>query len=224
MSDPLTIKCLGVSFLYGFYKLKIMLYLCFTMTKKQIFRTMFFEMILKLKNEKITMTKLGSIDYLLYGPRPSSQSVRIKIGNRLETLLNEFSGKMGFPTHKLGKNLIDGHQVDSLFVIDECFEYSEQKTNANLDSEKIKATIKKINKIGESLSMETKKDVKCSIFHTTVWEELDAPDYSTPYSTYRKSGIQIKFMSDYFQSLGVEMTKEEFYSMWREAGEILSKR
>lgn len=193
------------------------------MTNKQIFRTMFFAMILKLKDEKITMTKPGSIDYLLYGPRQSTQSVNIKIGNRLESLLNEFSEKMGFPIHKLGKTLVEGHQVDTLFVMGECFEYEEQKTNANLDSEKIKATIEKIIEVGESLRSETKKMVRCSIFHTTVWEEADAPEYSGPYSKYRNSGIRVKFMSDYFQTLGVEMTKEEFYSMWREAGEILSK-
>ena len=193
------------------------------MTNKQIFRTMFLAMILKLKDEKITITKPGSIDYLLYGPRPSTQSVNIKIGNRLEFLLNEFSEKMGFPIHKLAKTLVEGHQVDTLFVMDECLEYEEQKTNANLDSEKIKATIKKINDIGESLRSETKKVVRCSIFHTTVWEEFDAPEYSSAYSRYRKSGIRVKFMSDYFQSLGVKITKEEFYSMWREGGKILSK-
>ncbi len=193
------------------------------MTNKEIYRTMFLEMILKLKNEEITITKPGSIDYLLYGPRPSTQSVNIKIGNRLEALLNEFSKKMGFPTHKRGKTLIEGHQVDSLFMIDDCFEYNEQKANANLDSEKIKATIEKMIEIGESLRTETKKVVTCSIFHTTVWEEMDAPEYSGPYSKFRKSGIRVKFMSDYFQSLGVEMTKEYFYSMWREGGEILSK-
>jgi hypothetical protein len=193
------------------------------MTNKEIFRTMFLAMILKLRDEEITMTKPGSIDYLLYGPRPSTQSVNIKIGNRLETLLNEFSEKMGFPIHKRGKNLVEGHQVDTLFVMDDCFEYEEQKTNANLDSEKFKATIKKIVEIGDSLRTETKKVVRCSIFHTTVWEEMDAPKYSGPYSRYRKSGIRVKFMSDYFQSLGVEMTKEDFHSMWREGGEILSK-
>ena len=78
---------------------------------------MFLAMILKLKDEKITMTKPGSIDYLLYGPRPSTQSVNIKIGNRLELLLNEFSEKMGFPIHKLAKTLVEGHQVDTLFVM-----------------------------------------------------------------------------------------------------------
>jgi hypothetical protein len=192
-------------------------------TNKQMFKTMFMDMILKLRDEKITMTKPGSIDYLLYGTRKSTQSVNIKIGNRLEPLLNEFSEKMGFPMHKLTETLVEGHQIDTLFVMDECLEYEEQKTNANLDSEKIKATIKKINEIGQSLMSETKKVVRCSIFHTTVWEEFDAPDYSSAYSSYRKSGIRVKFMSDYFQSLGVEMTKEEFYSMWREGGKILSK-
>lgn len=193
------------------------------MTNKEIFKLMFFAMILKLKDEEITMTKPGSIDYLLHGPRPSTQSVNIKIGNRLEFLLNEFSEKMGFPKHKLGKTLVEGHQVDTLFVMNECLEYEEQKTNANLDSEKIKATINKIKKIGESLRSQTKKVVRCSIFHTTIWEEFDAPEYSKAYSRYKKSGIRVKFMSDYFQSLGVEITKEEFYSMWREGGKILFK-
>lgn len=193
------------------------------MENKNVFRKMFLEMISNLKNEEITITKPGSINYLLYGPRPSTQSINIKIGNRFQILLNDFSKKMGYPTHKLATTLVEGCQIDTLFVEGECFEYEEQKTNVNLDSEKIEATIKKINKIGERLRTDTKKMVRCSIFHTTVWEEEDAPKYSSRYSKYRKAGIRVKFMSDYFKTLGVEITKEEFYSFWKEAGKILDK-
>jgi hypothetical protein len=192
-------------------------------TGKDVFRTMLLTMILKLKNEEITTTKQGSVDYLLYGPRPSVQSVNIKIGNRLEILLNEFSEKMGMQTHKLNNRLINGHQLDSLFVTDDYLNYDEQKTNVNLDSEKLKETIKKILEVRDGLIKETGKDVNYSIFHTTVWEKTDAPNYSNVYSKFIKSGIKVKFMSDYFKSLNVDITKEEFYLIWKEAGEILSK-
>ena len=183
---------------------------------------MFFEMILELKKEEITMTKPGSIDYLLFGSRPSTQSINIKIGNRFEKLLNEFYRIMGYPPHNLASTLIKGHQVDSLFEFDKNIIYEEQKTNAGLDSEKFKATTNKINEIREALSEITKKNVETSIFHTSVWEYSDAPTYHSYYKRYRKAGINVKFVSDYFSLIGVDMSKEEYNTMWRDAGKILS--
>ena len=192
------------------------------MTNKEIFKTMFFAMILELKKEEITMTKPGSIDYLLFGSKPSRQSINIKIGNRFEKLLNEFSRKMGYPLHNLATTLIKGHQIDTLIEVNGVLEYEEQKTNAGLDSEKIKATINKINEICEALSKITKKKVKGSIFHTSVWEYSDATTYNSYYERYRKGGVSVKFMSDYFLSLGVDMSKEEYHTMWGDAGKMLS--
>lgn len=194
------------------------------MTNTQIFKHMFHQMILELKNEEIPTYQLGSINYLLYGARPSNQSINIRIGNRFETLLNDFSQKVGYPAHELATQFIGGHQVDSLFELNEgTIEYDEQKMNAGLDSEKINATINKILEVTDSLLKSTGKKVIGSIFHTSVWEKNDAPKYNSYYVKYKKSGVHVKFMSDYFSSRNVEMTKEEYYSMWRNAGDLLSK-
>lgn len=194
------------------------------MTNTQIFQHMFNQMILELKKEKIPTYQPGSTNYLLYGPRPSSQSINIRIGNRFEILLNDFSEKIGFPSHELASQLIGGHQVDSLFELNEgTIEYDEQKMNAGLDSEKSNATINKILEVTDVLLKSTGKKVVGSIFHTSVWEKNDAPNYNSYYVKYEKSGIRVKFMSDYFSSRKVEMTKEEYYGMWRKAGDVLSK-
>jgi hypothetical protein len=181
-------------------------------------------MISELKKEKIPTYQPGSINYLLYGARPSNQSINIRIGNRFETLLNDFSQKVGFPPHELASQLIAGHQVDSLFELNEgTLEYDEQKMNAGLDSEKTTATINKILEVKDDLLKSTGKKVIGAIFHTSVWEKNDAPKYNSYYEKYKKSGVYVKFMSEYFSSRNVEMTKEEYYSMWRNAGDTLLK-
>lgn len=191
------------------------------MKKKQIYAKMVLKMSSDLKKEEMSMTKPGSISYLMKGSQPSEQSLNIKIGNRLETLHNDFSKKMGVKQHPLQKNLIKGHQIDTLYLDNDTLEYVEQKANAGLDSEKIIQTTKKILEVKEGLNIQTNIKVNASILHTTVWEESDAPNYFSYYKKYRKAGIKVKFMSDYFKLLSVDITKQEFYDLWTKAGKIL---
>lgn len=191
------------------------------MKKKEIYAKMVFKMSSDLKKEKMSMTKPGSISYLMKGSQPSEQSLNIKIGNRLEPLLNNFSKEMGFEQHPLQKNLIKGHQIDTLYMYNDTLEYYEQKTNAGLDSEKMIQTIKKMIEVKEEIKIQTNIKVNASILHTTVWEESDAPNYISYYKKYRKAGIKVIFMSDYFKLLSVDITKQEFYDLWTKAGKIL---
>lgn len=133
--------------------------------------------------------------------------------------LNDFSTACG--VKHLSPGMIGGHQVDSLREIKETLLYEEQKTNAGLDSEKILATINKILDVKEFLSKSQNLPVIASILHSTVWEESDAPDFKSYYVRYKNVGIEVKTMDKYFCELGVEITKEEFYSIFRKAGEIL---
>jgi len=191
------------------------------MKKKQIYAKMVLKMSSDLKKEKMSMTKPGSILYLMKGSQPSEQSLNIKIGNKLETLNNDFYKKMGVKQHHLQKNLIKGHQIDTLYLYNDTLEYVEQKANAGLDSEKMIQTIKKILEVKEGLNIQTNIKVNASILHTTVWEESDVPNYFSYYKKYRKAGIKVIFMSDYFKLLSVDITKQEFYDLWTKAGKIL---
>lgn len=191
------------------------------MANKVDFEKMVLDMAQKIKNECDTKTKCGSSLYLLFGEELSTQAISVRFGNQLEILLNEFSTACG--VNHLPTGLIDGHQVDSLREIKSCLHYDEQKTNAGLDSEKIVATINKVLAVKESLMNSQNLPVVASILHSTVWEESDAPDFRTYYIRYKSAGVEVKTMNKYFSELGIEISKEEFYSIFRKAGEILRK-
>jgi hypothetical protein len=191
------------------------------MANKVVFEKMVLDMAQKIKNECDTKTKCGSSLYLLFGEELSSQAVSVRFGNQLESLLNEFSTACG--VKHLSPDMIDGHQVDSLREIKEVLHYEEQKTNAGLDSEKIVATINKVLAVKESLNKTQNLPVVASILHSTVWEESDAPDFRSYYVRYKNAGVEVKTMDKYFSELEVQITKEDFYSIFRKAGEILRK-
>lgn len=192
------------------------------MSNKKIFENMVLDMAQKIKDECDTRTKPGSSLYLLFGEEISTQAISVRFGNQLEVLLNEFSEICG--VKHLESGLISGHQVDSLRIIESNLNYDEQKTNAGLDSEKIVATINKVLDVKKSLQDTQELPVVASILHSTVWEESDAPDFRTYYVRYKAAGVGVKTMNKYFSELNIDITKEEFYTIFRKAGEILRKK
>jgi len=190
---------------------------------KETFREIILEMAKKIKSQVKTVRVRGSLGHLLFGDGPSYQSIIIKVGNELEKALNQFSTACGKKQHYLKDQLIEGKQIDSLFYASDenILEYDENKANAGLDSEKLPATIKKIKKMKEDLERITGKRTIAKIFHTSVFEEDDAPEFKSYYKRYRDGGVEVKFMKEYFQSNNVEIDKEYFYETWRLAGDIL---
>jgi hypothetical protein len=178
---------------------------------------------IKIRNLDITETECGSLIYLLYGPIKSKQSINVKFGNKLEDLLNEFSKLCGLNIPYKRKHMIGNHQIDTLIIEEQFIEYREQKGNTNLDTEKIEVTIEKIiNVLNELEIMYPNKLIKCFVHHTSVWEEMDAaPIYKSKYKEFRKGGVEILFMKDYFEQLGVDITKEEYYNLFIDIGQII---
>jgi hypothetical protein len=118
--------------------------------------------------------------------------------------------------------MIGQHQIDTLIVENEFIEYREQKSNTNLDTEKIVSTINKIVDVSDDLKMlYPNKPIKFYVHHTTVWQERDAPSYKSKYNKFRKHGIEIFFMKNYFEQLGVDITKEEYYTLFKDIGQII---
>ena len=197
-----------------------------------VFKNLVLNLAHRIKNDsEMAYTECGSVNYFLYGRQISRQSINIRWGNEWEKLLNEFSLYCGVEPHYNGIKEILGHQVDSLRLICNNLDYEEQKTNAGLDSEKAPATLKKISEIKNNLTETELKDlienklcvqVRGCIFHTTVWEEKDADTMKPYYKKYKDAGLHVKTMKEYFESLSVPMTREQFYEIAREAGTILS--
>jgi len=192
--------------------------------KVELFREKVLMLAKKVKEEsEITRTTYGSTTYFLFGPRISTQSVVIKFGNRFETLLNEFSTSLGINSHFNDIKQINGYQVDSLRLIGDCLDYEEQKNNPGLDSEKAPATLNKIINIKDWLTKEYPQyRVRGCIFHTMAWEEKDAPDFKVYYERYKKNGIYVKTMKEYFESLKIQITKKEYESITEEVRSIFN--
>ena len=179
-------------------------------------------MAFRIRNSDITETECGSVVYLLYGQVKSLQSLNIKFGKELEDLLNKFSKLCGLNIPYERSYMIGQHQIDTLIVENEFIEYREQKSNTNLDTEKIVSTINKIVDVSDDLKMlYPNKPIKFYVHHTTVWQERDAPSYKSKYNKFRKHGIEIFFMKNYFEQLGVDITKEEYYTLFKDIGQII---
>jgi hypothetical protein len=192
--------------------------------KIELFRKKILILAKEIKNEaESTRTSYGSTTHFLFGSKISTQSVVIKFGNRFETLLNEFSTLSGVVSHFNNIRQINGHQVDSLRLIGDCLDYEEQKNNPGLDSEKAPATLNKIINIRNWLIKEYPKyKIRGCIFHTMAWEEKDAPDFKVYYEKYKKNGIYVKTMKEYFESLKIQITKKEYESITEEVRSIFN--
>jgi hypothetical protein len=180
------------------------------------------KMAFRIKNSDITETECGSVVYLLYGKVKSIQSINIKFGNELEDVLNEFSKLCGLNIPYKRSHMIGNHQIDTLIIEEQFIEYREQKANTNLDTEKIETTIEKIIDVSNELKiMYPNKPIKYFVHHTAVWEEEDAPSYKSKYKEFRKHGVNIFFMKDYFEQLGVDITRDEYYTLFQDIGQII---
>ena len=114
----------------------------------------------------ITQTAPGSIKYLLFGARPSQQSISIKFGKLGEILaMKMINDSPHLSLLECGVRCIDeeskkNKDFDLVWADHEkkIIGYRELKGNIEMDSEKIPATIEKVNELMEHLT--AKEDYK----------------------------------------------------------------
>lgn len=171
-------------------------------------------------------SKSGSVTEFLFGESYSRQSIVIKFGNRWEKYLNDFAKKYGQNLDFDCPDYVRGHQIDYIVkIINEntSVNYDEIKCNVGLDSEKLPATIKKILDVKEGLDKIYADQVikRAGILHAVVWEKEDSPSSFSYYKRFEDSGIPVKTLKDYFNQIGIDFTREDFYTLKREIQTIL---
>ena len=176
----------------------------------------------KIKNEELRSAQIGSLTYVLWGPKISNQSIVIRVGIGLEKFLNELQEKQGLQKYLTSDELVEGHQTDSLYIDTCILKYKEQKCNIILDSEKTKATINKVSDVHSDLLSRFDGDVDSCILASTVWSLEDAPKLSTMVNKCNNKGVKVMFMKEFFTELELEITKDQFYSSFRELGMLLN--
>lgn len=178
----------------------------------------------KILEKEITYTKAGSISYLLYGKKPSEQSINIKIGHFGEFISKELI--------KLNSNLkllncgiqkLNNKNKDIDLIFEDknknIIYYRELKGNIELDTEKIPATIMKCKEI-ELFLNEKYKDytIDCGILNWSIYNRNILTSGLSNIKTFENNGIKIDHYENFLEIINIKWNEEDFYSYFREIG------
>ena len=173
----------------------------------------------------LTLTKHGSISYLLYGAKPSEQSINIKFGRYGEVLAKELIGcNENIELLKCGVQQINDKKkdVDLIWInkTKKIVYYRELKGNIELDTEKLPATVNKCKEIEQSLKT-TYPDyvINCGVLNWSVYNRAILTAGLSNIKAFENSGIKIDHMQEFLQHIDFEWSEGDFYQYFRELGE-----
>lgn len=178
----------------------------------------------KLLDGNLTYTKAGSISYLLYGEKPSEQSINIKLGKFGEFLSKELiiSNKnlelLNCGIQKINNKNKD---IDLIFKNEKSkiIYYRELKGNIELDTEKLPATINKCKEIEQSL-----KDnyldytIDCGILNWSIYNREILLAGLSNIRTFEKNGIKIDHMQNFLDIIDIKWDCDDYYNYFRDIG------
>lgn len=152
--------------------------------------------------------------------RGSTQSILIQLGNKIEEFWNNVISDSS--SNNLIENddivFVDGkkRQVDHNFVssVDDLNYYLESKTNLTFDSEKSKASNKKVKEVQEALG------ANVGSYFCPVVSEIP----SSILTSYNNKGIDVFGVNWMLSKVDASFTSEEYFSFLREvAGPYLQE-
>lgn len=184
----------------------------------------------KVLQGSITLTKPGSITHLLYGAKPSHQSISIKLGKLGEFLSKELiKANPNLELLACGiQNINEKNKDVDLIFKDETYKiiyYRELKGNIELDTEKLPATISKCKEIETSLKATyAGYAINCGILNWSVYnrELLSAGLSNIQY--FEKAGIKIDHMEDFLALINITWTEDDYYGYFRELGNLITAK
>ena len=168
----------------------------------------------------------------LFGRKDLSQGQRIKLGNRMEKLVNgtldnltDVKSWKGFSNPNLwmntttneltsGGNGTGNKDVDGLFEKDGIVYYLEVKNNLNLDTEKGPETIEKVGVVTECLrnNLEFEGQEIVGKVLSMFWDNKNVPISGS----MKKSNIM--WFSEFVKLFDTNLNKEEYETMCKEMG------
>jgi len=178
----------------------------------------------KMLESDLTYTKPGSISYLLYGARPSEQSINIKVGRFGEYLSKELiKTNSNFELLVCGVQKINNKNkdVDLIFKNEETktIYYRELKGNIELDTEKLPATVGKCKEIESSLKLSYPNyTINCGILGWSIYNRLYLTAGVSNIKSFEKAGIKIDHMEDFLKIVEILWNEEDFNSYFKEIG------
>ena len=174
---------------------------------------------------ELTLTKPGSISHLLYGSKPSEQSINIKLGKFGEFLSKELiNSTSNLKMLQCGVQKINDKKkdVDLLFKneVTKTIYYRELKGNIELDTEKLPATIEKCKEI--ELSLKTSYldySIDCGILNWSVYNRKILTAGLSNIKAFENGGIKIDHMEDFLEIIDIIWTEEDYYDYFIKIGD-----
>lgn len=151
-----------------------------------------------------------------------TQSQNIRFGKVFECFIKDIITNMGYEL--INKELIDVYQtntktnknkkeLDICFIKDDTVYYFECKVNLNLDSEKSKATDRKVLDITNYLINENPNKKIYSGILTCWWDKEVGMNIKTQ--------TNLIFIKDLFELIGVKSNKDYYYKVMSDFGEFI---
>lgn len=178
--------------------------------------------------EQQTLTKPGSLTYLMFGPQPSRQSVVIKFGYFGEYLCKEIIQKN--PSLSLltcGVQLM-GHKkkdIDLIWVNPEkqTVYVRELKGNIQLDTEKLPATFQKITEkllpfVQEKYPGHT---IDVGVLNWGVYSRDELTEGLRQIKTCEENSVNVDHWSDFCALVELDCTKEAYYDYMHQMGTLI---
>ena len=174
---------------------------------------------------ELTLTRPGSISHLLYGSKPSEQSINIKLGKFGEFLSKELiNSTSNLKMLQCGVQKINDKKkdVDLLFKneVTKTIYYRELKGNIELDTEKLPATIEKCKEI--ELSLKTSYldySIDCGILNWSVYNRKILTAGLSNIKAFENGGIKIDHMEDFLEIIDIIWTEEDYYDYFIKIGD-----
>jgi hypothetical protein len=175
-----------------------------------------------------TMTKPGSLSYLMFGPQPSRQSISIKLGYFGEYLCKEIIQKNSDLTLlSCGLHLMDHKKkdIDLMWVnpTKQTVYVRELKGNIELDTEKLPAMF---NKIKENLLPFVQQQypghtIDVGVLNWGVYSRDELIKGLRQISACEENGVKVDHWSDFCLLVDLNCTQEEYYNFMHQMGNLI---
>lgn len=182
----------------------------------------------KIMKGEMTKTKPGSISYLLFGEKPSKQSINIKLGRLGEYLSQELvSANPNLELLDCGIQQMENRKkdVDLLFRNRETnvVYYRELKANIELDTEKLPATIQKCHSIQKHISEKYEGCVvDVGILNWSVYDRKCLTAGISNIKSFEKENVKIEHMGDFLKIVCIDWEETDYYEFFRSIGNKIS--
>ena len=182
----------------------------------------------KLLKNNLTFTKPGSISYLLFGEKPSDQSISIKFGHFGEFIAKELikinpnlelltCGIQDINDKKKDIDLIFKDETNKIIY------YRELKGNIELDTEKLPATIAKCKEIEQSLKDKYEDyKINCGILNWSVYNRKILKAGLSNIKLFENKEIKINHMEDFLNIIDIKWDEDDYYLYFQNIGKMIN--